>query len=176
MITEVPYPREDVYDFLDVMSNHEPFTNHMLRDWEYGGPDRGVVSRAKVKASAGGRTDSIEIEVVAAERPARIVERNVGAGGAAWRTARMCSQTSPAGGTHHVRVRLATGAVERAARLAAGPRDLAARERAIDASARGPAHDRHPVDEVVDHSHGGDARRRRCAPTHVPRGTVRGCG
>ena len=79
--TEVPYPREDVYDFLDVMSNHEPFTNHMLRDWEYGGPDRGVGSKAKVKVTAGGRTDSIEIEVVAAERPARIVERNVGAGG-----------------------------------------------------------------------------------------------
>jgi carbon monoxide dehydrogenase subunit G len=79
--TEVPYPREEVYDFLDVMSNHEPFTNHMLRDWEYGGPDRGIGSKAKVTASAGGRTDSVEIEVVAAERPTRIVERNVGAGG-----------------------------------------------------------------------------------------------
>ncbi len=81
MTTEVPYPPEDVYDFLDVMSNHEPFTNHMLRDWEYSGPDRGVGSRAKVKVSAGGRTDAIEIEVVDAERPTRIVERNVGAGG-----------------------------------------------------------------------------------------------
>lgn len=81
MTNEVPYPREDVYDFLDVMSNHEPFTDHMLRDWEYEGPERGVGSKAKVKASAAGRTDSIEIEVVAAERPTRIVERNVGAGG-----------------------------------------------------------------------------------------------
>ena len=79
--TEVPYPREEVYDFLDVMSNHEPFTNHILHDWEYAGPDRGIGSKAKVKASAGGRTDSIEIEVVAAERPTRIVERNIGAGG-----------------------------------------------------------------------------------------------
>ena len=79
--TEVPYPREEVYDFLDVMSNHEPFTNHMLRDWKYCGPDRGIGSKAKVTASAGGRTDSVEIEVVAAERPTRIVERNVGAGG-----------------------------------------------------------------------------------------------
>lgn len=79
--TEVPYPPEDVYDFLAVMSNHEPFMNHMLRDWEYSGPDRGVGSQAKVKVSAGGRTDAIEIEVVEAERPTRIVERNVGAGG-----------------------------------------------------------------------------------------------
>jgi hypothetical protein len=79
--TEVPYPREEVFDFLDVMSNHEPFTNHILHDWEYAGPDRGIGSKAKVKASAGGRTDSVEIEVVAAERPTRIVERNIGAGG-----------------------------------------------------------------------------------------------
>jgi carbon monoxide dehydrogenase subunit G len=79
--TEVPFPREDVFDFLDVMSNHEPFTNHMMRDWEYRGPDRGVGSKAKVKVSAAGRTDTVDIEVVAAERPTRIVEQNVGAGG-----------------------------------------------------------------------------------------------
>ena len=99
VITEVPYPREDVYDFLDVMSNHEPFTNHMLLDWEYGGPDRGVGSRAKVKASAGGRTESIEIEVVAAERPARIVERNVGAGGRRVANGTYVLTDLPGGGT-----------------------------------------------------------------------------
>ncbi len=79
--TNVPYPREEVFDFLDVMANHEPFTNHMLRDWEYSGPGRGVGSKARVKAIAGGRTDTIEIQVVSAERPTRIVEQNTGAGG-----------------------------------------------------------------------------------------------
>jgi carbon monoxide dehydrogenase subunit G len=79
--TEVPYATEEVYDFLDVMSNHEPFTNHMLRDWEYDGPDRGVGSKAKVKVIAGGRSDSVEIEVVEADRPTKIIERNIGAGG-----------------------------------------------------------------------------------------------
>lgn len=79
--TQVPYPREEVFDFLDVMANHEPFTNHMLHDWEYSGPDRGVGSKARVKASAGGRTDEIDIEVVAATFPATIVEENIGAGG-----------------------------------------------------------------------------------------------
>jgi len=78
---DVPFPREDVYDFLDVMANHEPFTNHMLQDWEYSGPDRGVGSKARVTVSAGGRRETINIEVVAAEAPAKIVERNVGAGG-----------------------------------------------------------------------------------------------
>jgi Polyketide cyclase / dehydrase and lipid transport len=77
---EVPQPIGEVYDFLDVVANHEPFTNHMLRDWEYSGPDRGIGSKARVKVTAGGRTDTVEIEVVAAERPTRIVERNVSAG------------------------------------------------------------------------------------------------
>ena len=79
--TDVPYPREEVYDFLDVMANHEPFTDHLMHDWEYSGPDRGVGSKARVKVTAGGRTDSIEIEVVSAQRPTKIVEQNTGAGG-----------------------------------------------------------------------------------------------
>ncbi|MGA2926848.1 MAG: SRPBCC family protein [Solirubrobacteraceae bacterium] len=79
--TEVPCPREQVYDFLDVMANHEQFTDHMLHDWQYSGPDRGIGAKAKVKFSAAGRTEAIEIEVVSAEHPAKIVEQNTGAGG-----------------------------------------------------------------------------------------------
>jgi carbon monoxide dehydrogenase subunit G len=78
---EVPYPREDVYDFLDVMANHEPFTDHVMHDWTYSGPDRGVGSKARVHVSMAGQSDTIDIEVVDAERPAKIVERNIGAGG-----------------------------------------------------------------------------------------------
>jgi hypothetical protein len=78
---DVPHPREQVFDFLDVMSNHEPFTNHMLQDWKYSGPDRGVGSKASVTVKAAGRRDHVEIEVIAAERPSSIVERNVSAGG-----------------------------------------------------------------------------------------------
>jgi hypothetical protein len=78
---DVPHPREQVFDFLDVMSNHEPFTDHMLQDWEYSGPDRGIGSKARVKVKAGGRSETVDIEVVAAERPRTIVEQNVSAGG-----------------------------------------------------------------------------------------------
>src|SRR5947199_1554990 len=77
----VPYPPERVYDFLDVLANHEPFTNHMLKDWECSGPERGIGARAKVTATLGGRRDPVEFEVIAAERPKTIVEQNVGAGG-----------------------------------------------------------------------------------------------
>jgi hypothetical protein len=78
---EVPQSRTEVYDFLDVMANHEPFTNHMLVDWSFSGPARGVGSKADVSSKLGGRKEPVAIEVVEAEAPARIVERNVSAGG-----------------------------------------------------------------------------------------------
>jgi polyketide cyclase/dehydrase/lipid transport protein len=78
---DVPHPTPQVFDFLDVMRNHEPFTNHMLQDWEYSGPDRGVGSKARVTVKAGGRSEKADIEVIAAERPTTIVEQNVSAGG-----------------------------------------------------------------------------------------------
>jgi len=78
---DVPPAREDVYDFLDVLANHELFTGHMMRDWRYEGPARGVGAKAKVTAVAAGRTDTLDLEVIEAERPARNVERNVGASG-----------------------------------------------------------------------------------------------
>ncbi len=78
---EVPHLREDVFAFLDVMANHEPFTNHILREWQYSGSERGVGAKARVKTAAAGRTDTIEIEVVTARPPEKIVEQNIGAGG-----------------------------------------------------------------------------------------------
>ncbi|MCU1486899.1 MAG: Polyketide cyclase / dehydrase and lipid transport [Actinomycetia bacterium] len=76
---DVPQDRERVYDFLDVMANHEPFNDHLMRDWELSGPQRGIGSRARVHTKALGIADVVDIEVVDAEAPARIVERNVAA-------------------------------------------------------------------------------------------------
>ncbi|MGZ4165556.1 MAG: SRPBCC family protein [Solirubrobacteraceae bacterium] len=97
---DLPQSRQDVFDFLDVMANHEPFTDHILKDWEYSGPDRGVGSKARVHVSAAGRTDTVDIEVIDAERPARIVERNVGAGGKRVATGTYTLTDRPEGGTH----------------------------------------------------------------------------
>lgn len=98
--THLPQSRQDVFDFLDLMANHEPFTDHILKDWEYSGPDRGVGSKARVHVSAGGRTDTVDIEVIDAERPARIVERNIGAGGKRVATGTYTLTDAPEGGTH----------------------------------------------------------------------------
>ena len=31
---DVPNPRPEVYEFLDVLGNHEQFTDHFMVDWE----------------------------------------------------------------------------------------------------------------------------------------------
>jgi Polyketide cyclase / dehydrase and lipid transport len=96
---DVQRPREEVFDYLDVMANHECFTDHMLKAWRYSGPDRGVGSRATVDVTTAGRTDTIEIEVIDAERPVRIVERNVGSGGRRVGTGTYTLEELPGGGT-----------------------------------------------------------------------------
>jgi hypothetical protein len=96
---DVPHPTEQVFDFLDVMSNHEPFTNHMLQNWEYSGPDRGIGSKARVTVKAAGRSEMVDIEVVAAERPHTIVEQNVSAGGRRIGTGTYTLQELPGGHT-----------------------------------------------------------------------------
>jgi carbon monoxide dehydrogenase subunit G len=96
---DVPESREDVYDFLDVMANHEPFTNHILKDWEYSGPDRGIGSKARVHVKAAGRTDQVDIEVVAADPPTKIVEHNVSAGGKRHANGTYTLEELPSGGT-----------------------------------------------------------------------------
>ena len=97
---DVPQPRDSVYAFLDVMANHEPFTDHMLVDWRYSGPPSGVGSKARVTTKLGGISDEAEIEVVEVEPGRMIRERNVGAKGK--RVAHGTYELSdlPDGGTH----------------------------------------------------------------------------
>lgn len=78
---DVPQTPEQVYDYLDVMAHHERFTNHYLTDWRYSGPPRGVGSRVTVTATLGGKKTDVDIEVVEADPPRLIVERNVSAAG-----------------------------------------------------------------------------------------------
>jgi hypothetical protein len=72
---------EEVYSFLDELANHERFTNHMLVDWELGGPARGAGARARMRVKKPGRPDWLDLQVVATEPPYRTVEESVSAGG-----------------------------------------------------------------------------------------------
>ena len=75
---DVPQSVEEVYDFLDVLANHEAFLDHFLVDWRFSGPARGVGAKAEARASAPMSQDWTDFEVVESERPSRIVEQGIG--------------------------------------------------------------------------------------------------
>jgi Flp pilus assembly CpaF family ATPase len=78
---DVAQERADVYAFLDVLANHERFTDHMLREWSCSGPATGVGATARVVNVLGGRRLPVEVEVIEAVEGERTTERNVSAGG-----------------------------------------------------------------------------------------------
>jgi hypothetical protein len=128
---DVPQPRVDVFAFLDVMANHEPFTDHMLVDWSCSGPPSGVGSKAHVFSDLAGRKEAVDIEVVSAEVPARITERNVSAKGARVATGTYDLAELPARRhAHLVHLRLGAGAARRPPAVTAGAHDPAQRQRA----------------------------------------------
>lgn len=97
---DVPHDVEEVFDFLDVMANHEPFNDHLMRDWELSGSARGVGSRARVRTRALGVSDIVDIEVVDSEAPMRIVEVNVAAKAKRTGQGTYTLTPHPGGGTH----------------------------------------------------------------------------
>jgi len=75
---DVGTPREEVFDFLDVMANHEQFNDHFMVDWELSGPPRGVGAKANVRVKATGEKDRTDIEVIEVDAGRRIVEEGTG--------------------------------------------------------------------------------------------------
>jgi uncharacterized protein YndB with AHSA1/START domain len=96
---DVPQDREQVFEHLDVMANHEPFNDHLMRDWELSGPARGIGSAARVRTRALGMSDVVELEVVDAEPPHRIVERNTATKAGRTGQGTYTLETLPDGGT-----------------------------------------------------------------------------
>jgi Polyketide cyclase / dehydrase and lipid transport len=75
---EVPKPPQQVYEFLEVLGNHERFMDHFMVDWELSGPRRGVGSKANVRVKATAEKDWTDVMVVEADPPRRLVEETVG--------------------------------------------------------------------------------------------------
>lgn len=78
---EVGKPPAEVFEFLDVLANHQRFLDHYLVDWRFSGPERGVGAKARARVDAPGSQDHFEFEVTEAEAPRRIVEQGVSSGG-----------------------------------------------------------------------------------------------
>jgi Polyketide cyclase / dehydrase and lipid transport len=79
--TVIRRPIAEVYAHLDVLANHEAFTDHFLVDWRLEGPASGVGASVTMRVRAPGRSEEVELTVIEAEAPVRTVEETVGAGG-----------------------------------------------------------------------------------------------
>jgi hypothetical protein len=94
----VPKSTQEVYAFLEVLANHEAFLDHMLVDWKFSGPRRGVGAQARARANTPGSQDWTDFEIVEAA-PNRIVEEGIGAGGKRRTRGTYLLEELPGGGT-----------------------------------------------------------------------------
>ncbi len=109
-------PRQEVFEFLAVLANHEGFLDRQFTDWKFSGPRRGVGARAEARASTPGSQDWTDFEIVEAS-PQRLVEEGVGAGGKRRTRGTYRLEDRPDGGTA-ISFELAWLATSKAERLA----------------------------------------------------------
>lgn len=83
---EVPSSTHQVYEYLDVLGNHESFMDHFMVDWQLSGPKRGVGAKANVRVKATAEKDWTDVEIVEADSGRRLVEETIGGPGAKRRT------------------------------------------------------------------------------------------
>jgi polyketide cyclase/dehydrase/lipid transport protein len=114
--TTVSKPRQEVFEFLDALANHEGFMDHLFVDWSFSGPARGVGARARARVSAPGSREMAEFELVEARAPERLVEHGVSAHGKRETRGTYRLEQLPAGGTK-ISFELAWTAVPRSERL-----------------------------------------------------------
>jgi hypothetical protein len=72
---------EEVFAFLDVLANHESFTDHFLVGWSPFGAPAGVGAGARMRVRKPGPADSLEMRVTAADPPRSTTEESKSAGG-----------------------------------------------------------------------------------------------
>jgi hypothetical protein len=83
---EVPNSTHEVYEFLEVLGNHETFMDHFMVDWQLSGPKRGVGAKANVRVKATVEKDWTDVEIVEADSGRRLVEETIGGSRAKRRT------------------------------------------------------------------------------------------
>ena len=96
---EVPQSRQQVYDFLDVLGNHEQFTDHFLLDWQVFGPASGVGAKARMRVKSPGPDDWLDMKVTDAEPPRTTSEESVSGKGKRRTRGTYVLEETPGGGT-----------------------------------------------------------------------------
>jgi uncharacterized protein YndB with AHSA1/START domain len=78
---EVARPRQEVFEYVDVLANHERWMKLLYKDWSFEGPKRGVGAIAKAQVDAPAAREKVTFEVVESVSPERIVEAGESAHG-----------------------------------------------------------------------------------------------
>lgn len=113
----VAKPPAEVFEFLDVLANHEGFLDHYLTDWKFSGPPRGVGAKAEARVNTPMSQDWFEFEVTEAEAPRLITEQGVSSGGKRKTRGTYRLEGLPDGGTR-IEFELAFEELPRSERLA----------------------------------------------------------
>jgi uncharacterized protein YndB with AHSA1/START domain len=71
---EVARPRQEVFDYVDFISNHEGWLKRIYKDWRFEGPKRGVGAVAKARFDAPASGEQVSFKVVESTAPEKIVE------------------------------------------------------------------------------------------------------
>jgi hypothetical protein len=96
---EVPQSRQRVYEFLDVLGNHEQITDHFLLNWQVYGPASGVGAKARMRVKSPGPDDWLDMQVTDAEPPRTTSEESVSAKGKRRTRGTYVLEELPSGGT-----------------------------------------------------------------------------
>lgn len=94
--TTIARPRDEVFDFIAPLANHEQFTDHVLTNWRIDDDGR----RVTVDVKAPGQTQTVEIQALSEERPSTTVERTTALGGKRKTIGTYRLADAPGGGTH----------------------------------------------------------------------------
>jgi uncharacterized protein YndB with AHSA1/START domain len=78
---EVARPRQEVFEYVDVLANHEQWLKRLYKDWSFEGPRRGVGAIARAQVDAPAAAEKVTFEVVESVSPERIVEAGESAHG-----------------------------------------------------------------------------------------------
>ncbi len=71
---DVKRPRQEVFDYIDLLPNHETWLDRLYKDWRFEGPRRGAGAIAKARVDAPASREQVEFEVVSSTAPSGTVE------------------------------------------------------------------------------------------------------
>lgn len=78
---DVARPRQEAFDYVNLIANHEDWLKHIYKDWRFEGPRWGVGAIARARFDAPASREQVSFKVIESEAPGKIVEEDESAHG-----------------------------------------------------------------------------------------------